>query len=81
MKTKKGYVFKINIGSSKVAFAQSLTEPEFTFFEESPIDTISTPFFRIWVHQSATIKWDKIGNKELAAELALDVPRFKNVLF
>ena len=73
MKTKKGDIFEIELEGGKVAFAQALAEPEFAFFEASPLDTNSSPVFRLWVHKSAVIKWNKVGNKELPPELLSNV--------
>ena len=77
MKTKKGDIFEICLDSGKVAFAQALNEPEFAFFEVSPVDKNPNTIFRLWVHKSALKEWSRIGNKELTADLETEVPRFK----
>jgi len=77
MKTKKGDIFEIELEGSKVAFAQALVEPEFVFFEVSPLNANPSPIFRLWVHKSAVKEWNKIGNKEPSPELETELPRFK----
>lgn len=77
MKTKKGDIFEIALKDGKVAFAQALAEPEFAFFEASPLDNNPDPIFRLWVHKSAVKEWNKIGNKDLSPKLEKELPRFK----
>ena len=77
MKTKIGDIFEIKLKEGSVAFAQALAEPEYAFFEVSPLETDSNALFRIWVHKSAIREWNKIGNKKLSPELEAEVPRFK----
>ena len=77
MKTKIGDIFEIKLKGGKVAFAQALAEPEYAFFEVSPLEVDSNSLFRIWIHKSAIKEWVKIGNKTLSSELETEVPRFK----
>ncbi len=77
MKTKIGDIFEIKLKNGKVAFAQALAEPEYAFFEVSPLETNPNVLFRIWVHKSAIKEWGKIGNRKLSSELKKEEARFK----
>jgi hypothetical protein len=77
MKIKIGDIFEIKLKGDRDAFAQALAEPEYAFFEVSPLEADSNALFRIWVHKSAINEWVKIGNKKLSSDLEAEVPRFK----
>jgi hypothetical protein len=78
MKTKLGDVFEIKLEDGALAYAQALKEPEFAFFELSPVENSTVnPLFRIWVHKSAVNEWRKIGNAVPSTELETEIPRFK----
>lgn len=76
--TKKGDIFRIAITNGAVAFAQALNEPEYAFFSENPLEVQGqSPLFRIWVHNSAPKKWNRLGNSLPSGVLDVEVRRFK----
>jgi hypothetical protein len=78
MKIKVGDIFEITLGNGKAAYAQALVEPEFSFFELSPINyPTEKTLFRLWVHNQAVKQWNKVGNKEPSGEFKSEIARFK----
>jgi hypothetical protein len=78
MKTKIGDIFEILLEEGAVCYAQALNEPEYAFYNISPLNNKKIkPIFRLWVHKSAIKEWNKISNQPLSADLKVDIPRFK----